>query len=367
MKKILIALVVLVAAVFAVISFVRPIAKVATVISGKAPNAVPGSVTVQAEFKMELKSEVGGRLLSSTLVPGDRVTKGAVLAQLDTGDLKLAIEQNQIDLEAARKSIAVGSSIKLELQSAREGLANSERLAKMGVFALGELEKQRRSVQQIEQKLALEDVQNAQKVDTLENSLKVKQRQLEKMTIVAQFDGVVSLVFARPGDLISAGTPIAVLISTSRTVEAMISEENFSGVRVGQRASVRFLPYGGWLYDATVTKILPTADPDTQRYIVFLDVKIEPEKLIPGITGEVTIIVAEHDHATIVPRRALFGNNLYVAVDGRVQLRTVEVGYVSLTAVEILKGVSPGEQVIVDELEKFRDHDRVRTELVPAK
>lgn len=367
MKKILIAIVILVAAVVAVVILNRPVAKVATVISGTAPNAVPGSVTVRAEYKMELKSEAGGRLIGSVLEPGNHVTKGEVLAQLDTGDLKLAIEQNETDLEAAKKSIAVGSSIKLELQTAREGLANSERLAKAGAFPLGELEKQRRGVQQIEQRLALEDVQNAQKIETLENSLKVRQRQLKNMTIVAPFDGVVSQVLARPGDLIGGGSPIAEIISTSRTVEAMISEENFSGIKVGQKASVRFLPYGAWLYDATVTKILPTADPETQRYIVHLDVKIDPAKLIPGITGEVTIVVAEHEHATIVPRRALFGNNLYVVKDGRIELRTVEVGFLSLTAAEILKGVTPGEQVVVEELEKFKNGDRVRAELVNTK
>ena len=367
MKKLLIALVVVVAAGFAVVSLIRPTAKVALVSKGTAYKASPGSVTVQAEFLMELKSEVGGRLISSTLEPGKHVAQGEVLAQLDTGDLKLVIEQNETDLEATKKSIAVGSAIKLELQSAREALENAERMAKLGAYALGELEKQRRGVKGIEQRIALEDVQNAQKIGTLENGLKVKRRQMEKMTITAPFDGVVSVVLSRPGDLIGSGTPIAMVISTSRTVEAAISEENFSGIRVGQKATVRFLPYGGWLYDATVSKILPTANPETQRYVVHLDVKIEPEKLIPGITGEVNIITAERPNATVVPRRALFGNNVYVVTDGRVELRQVEVGYVSLTSVEILKGVTPGEQVIVEELEKFRDRDRVQTQLVASK
>ena len=307
------------------------------------------------------------RLVSSILDPGGHVAKGQVLAQIDSSLLKLDIEQNRIDLEAAKKSIAVGSSIKLELQSAREGLENSERLAKAGVFPLGELEKQRRSVQQIEQRLALEEVGNTQKIETLENALKVKQRQLEKMTIVAEFDGVVSSVLARPGDLIGPNSPIAVIISTSRTVEAAISEENFSGIKIGQKASVRFLPYGGWLYDATVKKILPTANPETQRYTIFLDVKIEPEKLIPGITGEVTVVVGQRENATVAPRRALFGDNIYVVSDGRIQLRKVEVGFVSLTSVEILKGVSAGEQVIVEDLEKYRDGDRVQTVVLPSK
>jgi RND family efflux transporter MFP subunit len=222
-------------------------------------------------------------------------------------------------------------------------------------------------VKQIEQRVALEEVGNKQLIETYENTLKVKKRQLEKMTVRAHFDGVVSQVYARPGDLIGAGSPLALIISTSRTVEAKISEENFAGIRIGQAASVRFLGYGSQLYDAKVTKILPTADPLTQRYIVHLEVQIEPEKLVPGITGEVSIVVGERPAEAIVPRRAVFGRNVYVVEDGRVHLREVELGYESVTAAEILKGLKAGEQVIVDQLDTFRDGDRVRVEVVPAR
>jgi RND family efflux transporter MFP subunit len=283
---------------------------------------------------------------------------------MDTGDLTLEIEQIEHDYESAKKRIAVGSAIKLELESATESLENFERLTKAGNYPPAELEKQRRLVKQIEQRLALEGVANAQQLSTYENTLKVKKRQLEKMTITAPFDGVVSEVFARPGDLINGGAPIAVLISTSRTVEAKISEENFSEIEEGQKAFVRFLVYGDWQYDATVSKILPTADPTTQRYVVHLAVEIEPGKLVPGITGEVSIIVGERQSKANIPRRALFGSNVYVVEDGEVKLRAVKVGYVSNVLVEILEGLEAGDEVIVDQLDLFRDGQSVRSEVV---
>lgn len=364
MKKILIAVAVLVVAGFAISSFLRPTAKVVAAYKGKAVRAVPGSVTVQAEFQMELRSEIAGRVIRSELDPGKAVTGGTILVQIDTGDLELDIEHYQSEYEAKKKSIAVGSSIKLELETANEDLANKERLAKAGTYPLSELEKDRRHVKAIEQRLALEEVMNAQQLAALENILKVKRRQLDKMTIVAPFDGVVSAVFARPGDLINANNPIATLISTSRTVEAKISEENFANIALDQPATVRFLGYGNWEYEAKVVKKLPTADADTQRYIVHLEVKIEPEKLVPGLTGEVNIITGQREAQTIIPRRALFDNNVYVVADGRVQLRKVEVGYMSLNVAEVTKGLATGDQVIVEELEKFRIGDRVSAEVV---
>ncbi|HYP17116.1 MAG TPA: hypothetical protein VEQ65_07875, partial [Opitutus sp.] len=67
---------------------------------------------------------------------------------------------------------------------------------------------------------------------------------------------------------------------------------------------------------------------------------------------------------TIIPRRALFGNQVFVVEKGRVRLRQVEVGYTDLTFAEIVKGLNPGDQVIVEEVDQFSDGDRVRAEVV---
>lgn len=342
----------------------KPTARVAQVVPGVAVKVVPGSVTVQAEFAMELKSEIGGRILKSDLDMGGKIPAGTILAQIDPGDLQLTMQQTETDYEAAKKRIAVGSAIKLDLETARESLENFERLTKNGQYPPAELEKQRRSVKQIEQRLAQEEVANKQLLDTYENTIKVQHRQLDKMTITAPFEGIVSAVFARPGDLIGSNAPIATLISTGRTVEAKISQEDLTDIKLGQKATVRFLGREFETYQAEVVQILPTADPETQRYVVHLDVKCPPEVLVPGLTGEVNIIVGERKSQTLIPRRALFGNNVYVVEDGRVRLRKVEVGYVSMNIVEITKGLSTGDLVVVEELDKYRDGDRVRTELV---
>jgi hypothetical protein len=156
---------------------------------------------------------------------------------------------------------------------------------------------------------------------------------------------------------------VAKLISSSRMVEAKISEENSAGIKVGQKALVTFLPYGIFQYDAKVTKILPTSDSETQRRIMHLEVTIEPEKLRPGINGEVSITIAERPSQTLVPKRALAGQTLLVVKDGRVQLRKVKTGFESLSAVEIIEGVAHGELVIVDQLDLFHDGDRVKTKI----
>ena len=354
----------LAALVAVVLHFTRPVAMVQAVTRGLAVNAVPGSVTVFAEYQMDLKSEIGGRVLRSGLDDGLQVKEGDFLVQLDTGDLDLEIERIESEYAAHRARLAVGTSIKLELQTAREDLANTERLFKLGSVSETQLVQQQRQVRSIEQRQEQEKVANQLATDTFENTLKVKRRQREKMTIIAPFNGIVSKTYARPGDLISGGAPIATLISTNRTVEAKISEENFAGLAIGQRASVRFLGYGDELYSATISKILPTADAETQRYIIHLEVALALDKLVPGLTGEVSIVVGQRDAATIIPRRALRGNEVFVVAGGRVELRKVKLGYVALNMAEITEGLQEGEQVIVEELDLFRPGMGVRTQVL---
>lgn len=341
----------------------RPVAVVAAAKPGRAINAVPGSVEVKAEYVMEIKSEVGGRIVASVLDPGRAVTKDEVLVQLDPGDVDLEIERISNEVVAARRRQQVGSTLRAEVENKRDSLAEMERAVEAGAKPRADFEKEQRLYQQLVQRMELEEVNLTLALENFENALRAKEREKAKMTIVAPTDGVISEVSlaARVGDLIGRDNNIATLISRSRAVEAKISEENFSGLRIGQRASVRFLGYGSQAFAASVTKILPTANPETQRYTVHLDVDLAEDKLVPGLTGEVSIIVNQREAETIIPRRALRGREVFVVTDGRVELRPVEVGYLALNDVEILSGLEPGEQVIVEELDLFRPGSRVRT------
>ncbi len=362
-------LAVLAALVFAVQAYLRPMAKIETVISGDAVDAKPGSIVVKEEYSMQMKSGVRGRVLNKDfhLDTGMYVKEGDILVQLDTDQVDIEIEQAKNDYETAKQKVAVGSAMKYALESAESDFNNTERLFKMGQVSESDYLKSRRAVATIKQQQQMETVLNDANLRTDENSLKSKQLEKDRMTIRAPFEGEVSAVLAHPGDLIDEGSPIVSLITTSRIVEAKISEEDFANIRPGQKATAIFLPYGDWNYNGTVKKILPTADPETQRHLVDLEITdIEPAKLIPGITGEVTIEVGRRHANAIIPRRALINENVYVVKNGRVELRQVKKGYVWLTGAEILQGLEPGEQVIVEDLDSFRDGDSVRVQELPS-
>ncbi len=362
--KLLLTAIVLAVVAFFVASSLRPVAHVVVVGHGKAVNSVPGSVVVAATRIAQLTSEIGGRIIKNDLDPGKIVHEGDVLVVIDPGDIDLDIEKIQNDITAGEKKVKTGSAGQFEYETAKENLVTAQRQHDRGAISDLDFKLKERAVAASKQKLELEDVTNEQTNATLKNLLKVKQRQREKMTITAPFDGVVAAVFAHKDDFLGPNATIATLITTTRNVEAKISEENFALVQIGQRAVVRFLTYGDDRYDATVIKKLPTAEVGTQRYVAYLDVKIPPEKLLPDLTGEVQIIVAERETQTQIPRRAFADGYVLVVENGRVQRRKVTLGYTSMNLAEVATGLKGGDQVIVDELDQFHDGDRVKTELV---
>ena len=82
--------------------------------------------------------------------------------------------------------------------------------------------------------------------------------------------------------------------------------------------------------------------------------------MVPGLSGEVSIIVGQRNDAKIIPTRALMGSNVFVFVNGRLEFREVNYGFRDLTRTEITEGLEEGELVVVEELERFRNGDRAK-------
>ena len=363
--RLAVAAVVMAGIIYAVSYTLRPVASVTAAVTGKAVRTVPGTVEVKAEYAIELKSEVGGRVSSSSLDVGQRVFKNDVLVQIDTGDVDLDLERIKNEITAAKRKVELGSTLRAEVLNARDTLENLDRQTKTGAYPAAEFEKQKRLYRQLEQRMELDEVNNRLALENFENSFRVKEREKSKMTIVAPSDGIVTTVAARVGDLIGSNSPIATIIAVGRTIEAKISEENFAAISLGQKATVRFLTFGADQYNAVISKILPSADAATQRYTVFLDLALpEGRVLLPGLTGEASIIIAERANAVIIPRRALVGEYVYIVEGGSLVRRKVTKGYEGMNQVEIVNGLAQGELVVVEQQDRFREGERVRTRLL---
>ncbi|MDP3071574.1 MAG: efflux RND transporter periplasmic adaptor subunit [Opitutaceae bacterium] len=331
-----------------------------------AVDAVTGSVTVFADGGVrELKIQVLGKVATTNIKPGTPFKKGDVLVSLDTKELdrQQTEARRKYDSDKARAKITLENNP--EKKITLEKLENAKRLFKLGSASEEDVKSLQRAIDAIDTKYQLtefDDKKADEDFKVAEEDFKLLR---EKMQILAPIDGTIEGALTWDGALVTAGQTLVTVISSRRVVAAKIGEESFGRVKVGQAARLRLLTYGSQNYEATVSELLPTAD-ETQRFTVYLDVKVDAELLKPGSTGEVTITIDSRPNAVTIPRRALFdGNKAFVVRDGRVERRELETGYVALNKVEVRKGIAVGEAVILDNLETFRDGQRVRTEVVP--
>jgi RND family efflux transporter MFP subunit len=366
--KIVVVLLVLAAAGVLVSRSLQSTARVKLVSRDNAVDVVTGSVAVSADggYK-EVKSEVGGRVLDSSAInKGEHFKAGATLVQLDTADIDRQIKETQRDYDTRMGRLEIELKDNPEKTVAEDALKTAKRLYELGNVSEEQLKTAQRTLAAIEKRFELAEFDRKKAKADYDATMESLTLTKKKMTIPAPpMDGEVQAPLTWDGALIGPGQPVAIVFSNKRIVAAKISEESFGKVKIGQRAKLRLLTYGSQEFEATVSKLLPTAD-EAQRFEVWLEVKVDdPQMLKPGSTGEVTITVDTHPNQPVIQRRALIGNDsVFVVENGVVRRRPVKVGYMALNVVEIREGLKDGEQVIVDMLDEFREGQRVKVQVI---
>ncbi len=363
--KLLVVAGIVAAGYFGVTLYLRPTATVQEAKGGKVAKAVSAQIKVRAENSLELKIEGSGRMLNE-LKEGQVVQEGDVLVRVDTQNKQLEVDNLEISLNTAKATNAVNEKIRASaLQSAQKNL-DLKRVDKdagrLSPVAYEQIENQVRDLgfnQELAKILADDAVAHKEK------EIEGRKLELANLTLRAPFAGTLTDIKFSKGAYINGGQTVATLITNSRIVEARISEENLAkGVKEGLRIRVRLTGLDGDFF-GTIKTILPAQDSSTLRYIAHLDLAIDPALLNKtGQSGDGVITIDEREAKVRVPRRAIYNNRIYVVRNGKVEVRTPKPGYDSDSVIEVLSGVSPGEEVIVDRQELFSDGQSVRTESV---
>ncbi len=356
----LLALAVLGVIAFLVVGRLREEVPVARAEQGTAVDAVTGTIEVKAEIDLSLKTELNGRVREVPVEPGDTVQEGDVIAILDSADLRFELEQHQIRLEIARERNDLPVREEFELANLREAVEALELSVERGVAARQELDRTRRNLEQLEAAVRGERLSRRESVALLELRVAHLRDELERTYIRTPYDGRVVEQHAFAGDWLWSGDRVARIVSPDRTVEMTLSEEDYFGVEPGQRATLRLASFPGQTFEGEVQTLGLTADPESKTRKVFLSVDESAETLVPGLSGEGVLVKREREGATIIPRRGLIGQNVFVLVDDRVEIRRVTPGFLSLDKAEIREGVEPGDSIVLERQSLLRGGQRVQ-------
>lgn len=180
------------------------------------------------------------------------------------------------------------------------------------------------------------------------------QDNLNQSKLVAPFDGVVQDVRAKEGDTVSAGAAL-VQLSDPKALEARstVTEEDYPLTQVGQAATLYFDSQPALTVNGKVTEIVPLRDSSSTSpvYPIYIALDNVPDGLAPGMTVDGSILIAKRADVLRLPRSLVHARadgtaQIQVWANGKTETRTIKTGLRGDHYIEILSGVSEGEQVV---------------------
>jgi membrane fusion protein (multidrug efflux system) len=204
----------------------------------------------------------------------------------------------------------------------------------------------------------------ASNAQVAEARLKLAQARLSKMRIVAPFDGIVGIRGVSLGDYVKDGTDLVNVEDVRNLkVDFRLPERALSQIKAGQGVEVvaDALPNERW--QGQIEAINPRIDANGRSLELRARLDNASGKLRPGMFVRVRVIVGERN-GLLVPEEAIVpqGEEFYVykVVEGAAKRVPVKIGVRRDAKVEIVAGISPGDNVVTAGMRLSRDGQPVR-------
>ncbi|MBU6400206.1 MAG: efflux RND transporter periplasmic adaptor subunit [Verrucomicrobia bacterium] len=288
--------------------------RVQTVQASRRPTFEDVVGTVRPRLRASVEAKVSGRIVELPVVPGQTVQAGELLARLDAREIQARRDQALAQRDQAERDLRRFAT--LVEQSA--------------------VTRQEYDAAQARQRVASAAVAEAEAM-------------LAYASVTAPFNGIVTHKLADVGDLAMPGKPLLELEEASGLrFEADVPAALIDRIGLGTTLPVRIDATGGNLA-GQVAEIAPTADPNSRTFRIKLDLPAATS-LRAGQFGRASIPLPEQP-AIWVSRSALAHRGqmdlVFVVTNRAAQLRLVRTGRQSSDEVELVSGLTAGEQVVV--------------------
>ena len=339
-------------------------------------SAVPVERTVSAVGSLAafdratLSTKIFGRLQTIAVDLGSVVRPGEVLAQIESRDYQLQVQQAEALLAQARVRLGLPlegtnditdfeqtSTVRQMRALLDEAKASRERihkLAEQGIMSASDLEATDAAYKVAQSRYddSVVEVRNRQALMAQRRAeLEIARQQLADTVISAPFDGVVQERRANMGEYLNSGTPLITLVRMNPLrLRLEVPEREAANIRVGQK--VRLKVEGNTNhYSGEIKRLSPAIEELTRMLRVEADVA-NPGDLRPGSFAKAEIISDIKSVGILVPFNAVtvFAGveKVFVIRDGKAVERLVTTGRRVGESVEIISGVEVGDVVVID-------------------
>ncbi len=308
---------------------------------------LPGSL--QAYEESPIYARTSGYLVRWYKDIGSRVTKGELLAKIDTPEVDQELNQTR----AARQQIVA------QMELAKISADRWQNLRKTDSVSAQEADQYDSGYKQSQANLAAADA-NVRRLEQLEGF----------KDVYAPFSGVLTKRNVDPGALINAGAGAAgrELFDLARVdplrVYTSVPQAYAPFIKVGAQTAVTLQEFPGQKFVGKVVRTAEAIDPATRTLLTEVDVPNKDGRLLPGSFGEVHFAVGSGVNKVTIPVNAMLfrAEGPRVAVvgsSGKVELRPINIGRDYGTTLEILGGVLPTDQIVVNPADSLEDGQQV--------
>jgi RND family efflux transporter MFP subunit len=301
--------------------------------------AVYATGYVEAVNIASLSAETSGTVRSISALEGQHVRKGQMVIVFDSRQPGLSVDEARAAV-AEQQALMKDNSLKLE---------RNRKLFKDGAISRQQLDEAQRNSDQSFEMLRQKQIQ-----------LKSREDDLRKLTVVAPFDGTLTLQNVKAGDFVKANTEVATVTDpASYMVTVEVDELDVPRLRVGLPAVIAFDSMPEKRIQAVVSRIVPQTDRVTKTSRVYLKLNESVKAVQGGMTATANIIYNTRKGALLVRKSSVFEeerrNYVWKIEKGRLKKQQVRTGDSDLTYVEVVSGLAPGDLVATSPQEKFRE------------
>ena len=201
------------------------------------------------------------------------------------------------------------------------------------------------------------------KINELERqrlSLANAQRRVDELTVRAPVDGFIGTLNVQNRMVVAANAPLMTLVDLSKLeVEVEVPESYVADIGLGMNAEIT-LPSG------KATGKLSALSPEVVRNQVLARVRFDgeqPKGLRQSQRVTARLLIEERPNVVMLPRGPFVeseGGRFAYKVDNGIAVRTpVQLGATSISAVEVLSGLKPGDKVVIAGTDTFNNASRV--------
>jgi membrane fusion protein (multidrug efflux system) len=186
-----------------------------------------------------------------------------------------------------------------------------------------------------------------------EAELGMQERALADALVKAPFAGLIADRLVSRGEYVTPGQKLFELVSLDPIeVEFRLTEIDSSRVKIGNDVDVRVTPFPDERFKATVTIVSPTIDSRTRTLRVKAQLANPDGRLRPGLFARVDLGIARRNGVPMIPEEAVLqradGAVVFrVVAENRVERRLIELGTHHDGMLEVVKGIVPGDLVVL--------------------